>query len=84
MQGRVELLAGVVQDPTFGPLVGLGLGGTLAELVGDTSYRLTPLTDMDAAELVTGGRVGRLVAGFRGAPPLDEDRLERAIEEGPS
>ncbi|MEZ5101359.1 MAG: GNAT family N-acetyltransferase [Thermoleophilia bacterium] len=71
----VELLAGVVQDPVFGPLVAFGPGGVLAELVGDASFRLAPLTDVDARELVRGGRAGRLVRGFRGAEPADEDAL---------
>ena len=44
-------------------------GGALAELIGDAGFRLAPLTDLDAGELVTGGKAGRLVAGFRGAPP---------------
>ncbi|MFY9577877.1 MAG: GNAT family N-acetyltransferase, partial [Gaiellaceae bacterium] len=79
VQGRVELLAGVVQDPTFGPLVGFGVGGTLAELVGDAAYRLAPLTDVDAAELVTTGNVGRLVAGYRGAPAVDRTALEELL-----
>jgi acetyl coenzyme A synthetase (ADP forming)-like protein len=63
-----ELLAGIVQDPTFGPLVAFGPGGALAELIGEASFRLAPLTDLDAAELVHSGKAGRLVAGFRGAP----------------
>ena len=68
LKGGVELLAGVVQDPVFGPLVAFGPGGVLAELIGDASFRIAPLTDVDAEELVTGGKAGRLVAGFRGAP----------------
>jgi len=71
VSGGVEVLAGVVQDPTFGPLVGFGIGGTLAELVAETAYRLAPLTDVDAADLVTTGKAGRLLAGFRGADPTD-------------
>ena len=73
--GGPELLAGVVQDPVFGPLVALGLGGSLAELVGDASFALAPLTDADAEELVRSGRAGTLVRGFRGAPPADADAL---------
>src|SRR5262249_28139050 len=73
--GRTELLAGVIQDPLFGPLVAFGPGGAFAELIGDATFRLAPLTDLDADELVTGGKVGRLVAGFRGAPPADADAL---------
>ena len=62
-----ELIAGVVHDPVFGPLVALGLGGIFAELVGAVSLGIAPLTDIDADDLVTAGAVGRLVAGFRGS-----------------
>ena len=63
-----ELLAGVVQDPVFGPLVAFGPGGVFAELIGEAAFRIAPLTDRDADELVYGGKAGRLVRGFRGAP----------------
>ncbi|MFL5916221.1 MAG: GNAT family N-acetyltransferase [Gaiellaceae bacterium] len=75
VRGGAELLAGVVQDPVFGPLVAFGPGGVLAELIGEAQFRLAPLTDLDAEELVHGGKAGRLVAGFRGAPPADETAL---------
>jgi acyl-CoA synthetase (NDP forming) len=74
-QGDAELLAGIVQDPVFGPLVAFGPGGVLAELIGEAVFRIAPLTDVDAEELVAGGKAGRLVAGFRGKPPLDADAL---------
>jgi acyl-CoA synthetase (NDP forming) len=73
--GGVELLAGIVQDPVFGPIVAFGPGGVLAELVGEASFRLAPLTDVDAEELVLGGKAGALVRGFRGAPPADTGSL---------
>jgi acyl-CoA synthetase (NDP forming) len=76
---RTELLAGIVQDPVFGPLVAFGPGGVLAELIGEAQFRLAPLTDLDARELVRGGKAGRLVAGFRGAPPADEDALTELL-----
>ncbi|MCW2976800.1 MAG: family N-acetyltransferase, partial [Actinomycetia bacterium] len=86
----VELLAGVVQDPVFGPLVAFGPGGVLAELIGDTRFAIAPLTDVDADELVHGGKAGRLVAGFRGGPPADAaalcdliQRLARLAEDNP-
>jgi acetate---CoA ligase (ADP-forming) len=75
LRGGTELLAGVVQDPVFGPLVAFGPGGVFAELIGDAGFRLAPLTDVDAEELVTGGKAGRLVAGFRGNPPADAGAL---------
>jgi acetyltransferase len=70
-----ELLAGAVQDPVFGPLVAFGPGGVLAELIGSASFRLAPLDDVDAQELVHEGKAGRLVEGFRGAPPADAAAL---------
>jgi acetyl coenzyme A synthetase (ADP forming)-like protein len=75
IRGGAELLAGAVQDPVFGPLVAFGAGGVFAELIGEAQFRLAPLTDVDAGELVTVGKAGRLVAGFRGAPPADEAAL---------
>jgi hypothetical protein len=47
----------------------------LAELIGDAHFRLTPLTDVDADELVTSGKAGRLIGGFRGAQPADAAAL---------
>ncbi len=73
--GGAELLAGVVQDPMFGPLVAFGPGGVFAELIGDATFRIAPLTDVDARELVLDGKAGRLVRGFRGAPAADADGL---------
>ena len=75
----VELLAGVAHDPVFGPLVAFGPGGTWAELIGGTGFRLAPLTDVDAEELVTTGKAGTLVAGFRGAPPADAGALQDLV-----
>jgi len=75
IKGGVELLAGVAQDPVFGPLVAFGPGGVFAELIGNAHFRLTPLTDVDADELVGAGKAGRLVAGFRGAPAADAAAL---------
>ena len=71
LRGGTELLAGLVQDPVFGPLVAFGPGGVFAELIGDATLRIAPLTDADAVELVESGKGGRLVAGFRGAPAAD-------------
>ena len=75
LEGGTELLAGLVQDPVFGTLVAFGPGGVLAELIGEASLRIAPLTDVDAAELVTSGKAGRLVEGFRGAPAADVGSL---------
>jgi acyl-CoA synthetase (NDP forming) len=75
LRAGAELLAGIVQDPVFGPLVAFGAGGVFAELIGEAEFRLAPLTDVDADELLTSGKAGRLVAGFRGAPAADPQAL---------
>ena len=75
-----ELLAGAVQDPMFGPLVAFGPGGALAELIGEASFRLAPVTDRDAEDLVFGGKAGRLVAGFRGAPAANVPALVDLVQ----
>ena len=78
--GGAELLAGVVQDPVFGPLVAFGPGGVYAELIGDAAFRIAPLTDVDAEELVSQGKAGRLVRGFRGSPPADAAALVDLVQ----
>ena len=86
-----ELLAGVVQNPIFGPLVAFGPGGVFAELIGEAAFRIAPLTDRDAEELVYGGKAGMLVRGFRSAPAADGEaladlllRLARLGEDNPA
>jgi acetyl coenzyme A synthetase (ADP forming)-like protein len=69
--GGVEIIAGVTQDPTFGPLIMFGLGGVQAELLKDIVLRLHPLTGLDASEMVSSIKMSRLFEGFRGAPPSD-------------
>ena len=79
ISGGTELLAGVVQDPVFGPIVAFGPGGVLAELIGGTVFRIAPLTDRDASELVESGKAGQLVHGFRGAPAADASALTELV-----
>jgi acetyl coenzyme A synthetase (ADP forming)-like protein len=80
VSGGVELLAGVVQDQVFGPLVAFGPGGVLTELIGGAEFRIAPLTDVDTIELVHAGKAGRLVQGFRGAPPADAGALTDLVQ----
>ena len=75
VSGGIELLAGVVQDPVFGPVVAFGPGGTMAELIGGTAFATLPMTDVDAHELVASGKAGDLVAGFRGRAAADTGAL---------
>jgi len=79
VRGGIEALVGVTTDPTFGPLLVCGLGGVLVELVRDVSFRLTPVTDVDAAEMLDRLRARKLLDGYRGAPPGDRAALISVI-----
>lgn len=67
----VEAIAGVTQDPSFGPLIMFGSGGIYAELIKDVVLRLHPLTDTDAKEMISSIKMARLFEGFRGSTPAD-------------
>jgi len=70
--GGVEMVVGGMNDPSFGPLVMAGTGGIFVELVGDTVFRMCPLSEADAAEMVDEMKGRVLLRGYRGAPPVDE------------
>jgi acyl-CoA synthetase (NDP forming) len=67
----VELIIGVRRDPQFGPVLLVGFGGVLAEALDDVAIRLAPVRPADALEMLGSLRAARLLAGFRGAPPVD-------------
>ncbi|MBI5607414.1 MAG: acetate--CoA ligase family protein [Deltaproteobacteria bacterium] len=71
----VECLVGATRDPVFGPLVAFGSGGIAVEVWRDVAFRLAPLDDVDAAELLGSIRGAKLLDGFRGAPPADRAAL---------
>ncbi len=90
MFGGVEVMVGVTEDPLFGPLIAFGLGGIHVEILRDVCFRITPLTDRDAGEMVRGIRGFRLLEGYRGHPAADvkaiQDillRVSRLVEEVP-
>jgi acyl-CoA synthetase (NDP forming) len=70
-----EMLVGVNREEGLGPLVVVGLGGSLVELLGDVAMRLAPLSDHDAAEMVASLRSYPLLRGYRGSAPLDVESL---------
>jgi acyl-CoA synthetase (NDP forming) len=76
----VETIVGTVDHPLFGPLVMFGMGGTATELLGDRSFRILPVTDLDAAELVRSLRASPLLFGYRGSAPVAISALEDLIQ----
>ena len=77
--GGVELMVGVTQDPSFGPLIGFGLGGIHVEILKDVCFRVTPVTDRDAKEMIRSIRGYRLLEGYRGHPPADLTAIEEVL-----
>ena len=70
-----EMFVGVSHDPSFGPLIACGAGGTMVELLNDVSIRITPLTESDARLMVSSLKTYPLFAGYRGASALDENEF---------
>ena len=75
----VELIVGVVHDPSFGPVLACGAGGTTAELTKDVAVRITPLSDVDAHEMIRSLHTFPLLDGYRGAPPCDLRAIEDVL-----
>lgn len=79
LAGGVEVLVGTRRDPVFGPVVTVGAGGVLAELLDDVCVRPAPVDAAAASRMLHATRVGRLLAGWRGAPAADEAALARQV-----
>jgi acetate---CoA ligase (ADP-forming) subunit beta len=77
--GTREFIAGVVDDPQFGKVVMLGVGGVLAEALGDVVFRLLPVSDIDADEMIDDLATQTLLGPFRGEPEVDRSALKRVI-----
>lgn len=75
----VEMLVGVAHDPSFGPVIAVGAGGTAVEIVRDVAVRITPLSDLDASEMVRELTTFPLLNGYRGAPKADVAALEEVL-----
>jgi acetyl coenzyme A synthetase (ADP forming)-like protein len=79
MVGGVETVLGMTVDPSFGPLLMFGLGGIYVEIMKDVSFRINPLTDVDAGEMISALRSYPLLTGFRGAKPVDLAAVEETL-----
>lgn len=75
VRGTRELIAGLHRDAQFGMTVMLGIGGVLAEALGDVAFRLVPLEPVDARELIDDLAIQPLLGPFRGEPAVDRDAL---------
>lgn len=75
----VETVVRVSHHETFGPILQLGMGGPLAELLGDVSVRIHPLTDVDVEEMLTSLRGYPLLTGYQGSGAVDVEALKTLL-----
>src|SRR6266481_295847 len=78
MVDGVETIVGARSDPFYGPLLLIGSGGVLVELVNDTALRLLPVSSEEVGTMIDGLRLARRLSGFRGRPEADRAALEAA------
>ncbi|HNV57199.1 MAG TPA: acetate--CoA ligase family protein [Smithellaceae bacterium] len=79
VEGRREFVIGLTRDPQFGPSVMFGLGGIFTEAMKDVSFRVAPLSEDDAREMIGEIRAAKLLDAFRGEKAVDREILVRAL-----
>ncbi|MDQ3838400.1 MAG: acetate--CoA ligase family protein [Thermoproteota archaeon] len=75
----LELIVGLQNDPTFGPIIMLGLGGVYTEILNDVSFRVLPISKHDALEMVESLKGNKILKGYRGSAPVNLDMLTELI-----
>ena len=79
VKGNREMVCGIATDPQFGPMMMFGLGGVFIEVMKDVSFRMAPLTDIDAMEMITGVKAYDLLQGARGTTPAQLPQLQECL-----
>jgi len=79
ISGTRELIAGVHTDAQFGPCVMVGIGGVLTEALGDVAFRLVPLSDADAGDMLDELHAQALLGPVRGEPPVSRDAMRETL-----
>ncbi len=75
----LEVIIGLIRDPQFGPTVMFGLGGVFVEIFKDVSFRVAPLTEQDAEDMINEIRAKPLLYGYRGSEPVDVEAIKDAL-----
>jgi acyl-CoA synthetase (NDP forming) len=74
-----EVIVGSIRDPQFGPTILFGLGGVFVEILKDVAFRITPLEERDAREMIREIKGYPVLTGYRGSPPADQDAIVSVI-----
>ena len=77
--GGIETVMGMTTDPSFGPLIMFGLGGIYVEIMKDVAFRINPLTNVHARDMIRSLKSYPLLKGYRGAPPVDIATVEETL-----
>ena len=75
----VELIVGLQNDPQFGPVIMVGLGGVLTEIFKDVAFRMLPITIADAKSMLEELKGAKILQGYRGSKPIDQNMLAKAL-----
>jgi acetyl-CoA synthetase (ADP-forming) len=75
----IEVIVGSINDPQFGPTILFGLGGIFVEILKDVVFRIAPLEERDAREMILEIKGYSALAGYRGFPPADQDAIVNLI-----
>ena len=79
VKGNREMVCGVATDPQYGHMVMFGLGGVFIEVMKDVTFRMAPLTDVDADEMIKGVKAYKLLQGARGTKPAQMEQLQECL-----
>ncbi len=75
----LEVIIGGLRDNIFGPVVMFGIGGIFVEVLRDVSFRIAPLSEEDALEMMKEIKASKILEGYRGQPPVDKKSLAKII-----
>ncbi len=79
VKGNREMVCGIATDPQYGPMLMFGLGGVFIEVMKDVTFRIAPLTDVDASEMVRSVKAFHLLEGARGTKPAQIEQIEETL-----
>jgi len=74
-----EVIVGAIKDPQFGPAIMFGLGGVFVEVLKDVTFRVAPITQDDACEMISEVKAYPLLKGYRNTPPVDIDAITKIL-----
>ena len=79
VKGNREMVCGIATDPQYGPMMMFGLGGVFIEVMKDVTFRIAPLTDVDAEEMIKSVKAYKLLQGARGTTPAQMDQIQETL-----